>query len=350
MYTEYARAVDQPAKVSPVARPQPVPPPEARPSQLSVTDIENWLRDPYTIYAKHVLRLFPLEAIDTPPGAADRGTFIHESIGEFTKIFADALPADVALELKAIGKQHFEPLADYEEARAFWWTRFLRIADWFEGWERERRAGASKIFAEISGKHPIHSGAPSSSLPRAPTASNDAPMEVTPSSITRLDSPDGAAGAQGLAPATHPGNRDPAQGGFAEFPPARCLRLLCVRLKGGDPPGETKGINLVEGNPIAAPTLRCRNSPELRTGFWSKASPIVRSSTRCGKSTMAITTTPRASRNGRRRAAKASLSNESCRRSRTPPRRGRSRQPTPNARSLSLQCRFRKDPCCWCSA
>ena len=103
MYTEYARAVDQPAKVSPVARPQPVPPPEARPSQLSVTDIENWLRDPYTIYAKHVLRLFPLEAIDTPPGAADRGTFIHESIGEFTKIFADALPADVALELKAIG-------------------------------------------------------------------------------------------------------------------------------------------------------------------------------------------------------------------------------------------------------
>ena len=64
----------------------------------------------------------------------------------------------MALELKAIGKQHFEPLADYEEARAFWWTRFLRIADWFEGWERERRAGASKIFAEISGKHPIPLG------------------------------------------------------------------------------------------------------------------------------------------------------------------------------------------------
>ena len=94
-YTDYARALDHPAKVSPVPRPQPVPPPEARPSQLSVTDIENWLRDPYTIYAKHVLRLFPLDAIDTPPGAADRGTFIHEAIGEFTKKHADALPADV---------------------------------------------------------------------------------------------------------------------------------------------------------------------------------------------------------------------------------------------------------------
>ena len=135
-----------------------MPPREARPSQLSVTDIENWLRDPYTIYAKHVLRLFPLEAIDTPPGAADRGTLIHDAIGEFTKTFTDFLPANVARELGALGKKHFASLEDFEEARAFWWTRFLRIADWFEGWERERRGGATKIFAEISGKHSIPLG------------------------------------------------------------------------------------------------------------------------------------------------------------------------------------------------
>ena len=61
-------------------------------------------------------------------------------------------------ELAAFGKKHFAPLEDYEEARAFWWTRFLRIANWFEGWERERRAGATKIFAEISGKHSIPLG------------------------------------------------------------------------------------------------------------------------------------------------------------------------------------------------
>src|SRR5262249_32235735 len=157
-YADYARALDHPAKVSPAPRPQPNPPAEARPSQLSVTDIENWLRDPYTIYAKHVLQLFPLEAIDTPPGAADRGTFIHEAIGEFTKQFTDALPGDVTRELAALGQKHFAPLKDYEEARAFWWTRFLRIADWFEGWERKRRADATKIFAELSGKHPIPLG------------------------------------------------------------------------------------------------------------------------------------------------------------------------------------------------
>ena len=37
--------------------PRPKPPRATRPTSLSVTEIENWLRDPYTIYAKHILRL-----------------------------------------------------------------------------------------------------------------------------------------------------------------------------------------------------------------------------------------------------------------------------------------------------
>ena len=48
----------------------PTPPLAARPKRLSVTEIEHWLRDPYTIYAKHILQLSPLDAVDTPPGAA----------------------------------------------------------------------------------------------------------------------------------------------------------------------------------------------------------------------------------------------------------------------------------------
>ena len=40
---------------------------------------------PYTIYAKHVLRLRELDAIDLPPGAADRGTLIHGAVGDFTE-------------------------------------------------------------------------------------------------------------------------------------------------------------------------------------------------------------------------------------------------------------------------
>ncbi len=88
-------------------RPEPRPPVDARPTSLSVTEIENWLRDPYTIYARHILRLRPLDAVDTPPGARDRGNVIHAAIGEFTQTFAEGLPADPVAELLAIGKKTF---------------------------------------------------------------------------------------------------------------------------------------------------------------------------------------------------------------------------------------------------
>jgi ATP-dependent helicase/nuclease subunit B len=249
-YTDYARALDHPEKISPVARPQPVPPPEARPSRLSVTDIENWLRDPYTIYAKHVLRLFPLEAIDTPPGAADRGTFIHDAIGEFTKTFADALPADVARELTSLGKKHFAPLEDFEEARAFWWTRFLRIADWFGGWERARRSGAEKIFAEISGKLPIPLGKTEFLL----TARADRIERRTDGSYAILDYKTGQPPTEpqvrsGLAPQLTLEAAILRHGGFPRIAPGSVSEIGYVRLKGGDPPGEPKTITLKDGTP-----------------------------------------------------------------------------------------------------
>ena len=95
-YLAWARELDRPEQVTPAPRPAPTPPRAARPKGLSVTEIEDWLRDPYTIYAKHVLRLKPLDAVDTEPGAAERGTIIHAAVGAFTQKFAAGLPADPA--------------------------------------------------------------------------------------------------------------------------------------------------------------------------------------------------------------------------------------------------------------
>jgi ATP-dependent helicase/nuclease subunit B len=221
-----------------------------RPAQLSVTDIENWLRDPYTIYAKHVLRLLPLDAIDTPPGAADRGTFIHEAIGEFTKTFADALPPNVDHELVSLGKKHFTPLQDYEEARAFWWTRFVRIARWFGGWERERRVGAARIFAELSGKHPIPLGNAEFLL----TARADRIERRADGSYAILDYKTGQPPTEpqvrsGLAPQLTLEAAILRNGGFPAITPGSVSEVGYVRLKGGDPPGEPKTIKFIEGTP-----------------------------------------------------------------------------------------------------
>ena len=134
------RELDQPDKVEPIAQPAPKPPRATRPLKLSVTAIEDWLRDPYTIYAKYILRLDPLDPVDMPLSAADRGSAIHDALGEFTQEIRRRAARRPARVLRGIGEKHFAPLMERPEARALWWPRFQRIAAWFAEWE----AGAAR--------------------------------------------------------------------------------------------------------------------------------------------------------------------------------------------------------------
>src|SRR5208337_3741887 len=150
-YVRFASQLDSPEKVEPIAQPAPKPPRAVRPLKLSVTAIEDWLRDPYTIYAKYILRLNPLDPVDMPLSAADRGSAIHDALGEFTQRLAEALPDNPTLALRGIGEKYFAPLMERPEARALWWPRFQRIARWFADWEIVRRTGITRIDAEIRG-------------------------------------------------------------------------------------------------------------------------------------------------------------------------------------------------------
>jgi ATP-dependent helicase/nuclease subunit B len=150
-YVGWARQLDRPERIAAAPQPAPTPPRAARPKSLSVTEIEDWLRDPYTIYAKHVLRLRPLDPVDTEPGAAERGSIIHAAIAEFTLTYTKELPHDPVRALIALGEPRFAALEDFPEARAFWWPRFVRIARWFVHWEANRRAGIAALAAETRG-------------------------------------------------------------------------------------------------------------------------------------------------------------------------------------------------------
>jgi ATP-dependent helicase/nuclease subunit B len=68
----WARSLDlSPTGPKPVTPPRPCPPVAIRPSRLSVTEIETWLRDPYAIYAKHILRLPALKPLARRRGQSD---------------------------------------------------------------------------------------------------------------------------------------------------------------------------------------------------------------------------------------------------------------------------------------
>ena len=104
-----------------------------------MTAIEKWIRDPYALYAERILNLRALEPIDADPGAADRGSIIHDVLEDFIKANPKALPGDALADLIAIGKKHFAQFEGRPAIRAFWWPRFLRIAGWFIETESERR-------------------------------------------------------------------------------------------------------------------------------------------------------------------------------------------------------------------
>jgi ATP-dependent helicase/nuclease subunit B len=157
-YVALAQTLDRPASgVTPIPRPEPKPPVAARPTRLSVTEIEDWMRDPYTIYARHILRLAPLDPVDMPLSAADRGSAIHNALADYSA-GAAADPAQAERLLLRIGADHFAPLMARPEARALWWPRFRRIAAWFAGWDVARRADLDAVFAEIRGSLIIGEG------------------------------------------------------------------------------------------------------------------------------------------------------------------------------------------------
>ncbi|HUB94838.1 MAG TPA: double-strand break repair protein AddB [Stellaceae bacterium] len=147
----WARLADDSERVS-VAAPAPRPPVAARPRRLSVTAIETWMRDPYSIYARHVLRLKALDPIDADPSYAGRGLAIHQALDDFLKAYPDALPADAAEVLGDCGRKAFGLMLERPGVRAFWWPRFERIAAWFLETERARRPALAAIAAEREGQ------------------------------------------------------------------------------------------------------------------------------------------------------------------------------------------------------
>src|ERR1019366_1163039 len=244
---QFAHELDRPDKVQPIPQPEPKPPRATRPLKLSVTAIEDWLRDPYTIYAKYILKLEALDPVDMPLSAADRGSAIHDALGEFTQTFAAALPEDPVNALRGIGNKYFAPLMERPEARARWWPRFLRIAAWFSDWEIARRGNVSAIAAEIKGEIPI-------ALDNARTfvlsARADRIERRHDGTFAILDyktgqPPTGKQVRMGLSPQLTLEAAILREGGFANIAAgASVSELGYVRLSGNNPPGEQKPLEL----------------------------------------------------------------------------------------------------------
>jgi ATP-dependent helicase/nuclease subunit B len=150
-YLGFARHLENAPEQTPLLQPTPRPPASARPRQFSMSDMRDFTRDPYSIFARKILRLNALDPVDEEPGAAERGTLLHDIIARFTERCPHELPSTALDDMLAIGAEAFAPLQSHPAVVAIWWPRFVRAAKWFVEFEHERRNAIRAIYAEISG-------------------------------------------------------------------------------------------------------------------------------------------------------------------------------------------------------
>ncbi|AQS87475.1 nuclease [Neoasaia chiangmaiensis NBRC 101099] len=138
--------LDQPdGPARPVSAPEPRPPVARRPRRLSVTEIETWLRDPYAIYARHILKLRALPALEEAADRSDIGVIIHAGLDGWLKSDRRDEAALAASLHHALDARHLRPALE-----AWWRPRLSRIAQWVT--EREAtRARPVRIETEAKG-------------------------------------------------------------------------------------------------------------------------------------------------------------------------------------------------------
>ncbi|MEP2029769.1 MAG: double-strand break repair protein AddB [Paracoccaceae bacterium] len=148
IWLQRARVLEAVDSIDPAPRPSPRPPVVARPNSLSVTEIKRLIRDPYAIYAKHVLRLKPLDPLVRTPDAPLRGTLIHDILERFIRQSQDNPALLTKAALLDIAHSTLKEQAPWPAARVMWLARIERVADWFLKNEAKRQSIAKPIAFE----------------------------------------------------------------------------------------------------------------------------------------------------------------------------------------------------------
>lgn len=139
--------LDAPAMVQAVDRPRPKAGPGRRPQEISVTRVEKWLRDPYSIYAMYLLGLRKLEDPGIEFGAREMGSLLH-------KVFERAALADDAptpARLQALYDEFAPHFGLTSAAQRFWSVAVADSFEWFAGFDAERRQEGALAIAEGRG-------------------------------------------------------------------------------------------------------------------------------------------------------------------------------------------------------
>ncbi len=241
-YLGLARTLRDAGPAQRMQKPAPSPPVDSRPTKLPVTDIETWVRDPYAIYAKRILRLRVLDALDAPVGPLERGTAIHRAMELFTATYPGPLSATATLDLIAIAERVFAEQATPRAVLAVWRPRFNSAATWFVEAERKRRAEIGASHVEVKGALEIVPGFTLEARADRIDLLIDGKAAILDYKTGSIPAPKQIKAF--LAPQLPLEAAILAGGGFAGLGEIETEELLYVRLSGGRDPGELRDIGV----------------------------------------------------------------------------------------------------------
>ena len=249
-FIDWAGILDSDTPVPFAPRPEPRPPRDRQPTNYSFSEVGRLRRDPYSIYARRILRLEPLADMVREPSVAERGSLYHAILEEFGRSGVRADDPQALDRLLEITGRRFDEQKLPPHVAATWRPRFERVAELFLAWER-RRPDVRTRHVEARARAEI-----------APT-----PFSLS-GLADRIDiMADGRAEIidykTGMSPSLKQARvlLDPqlaleaavlGLGGFRNVPPTQAAHLLYVRLK----PEETLAVDQIDNKKPDKPETR----------------------------------------------------------------------------------------------
>ncbi|MGQ3031741.1 MAG: double-strand break repair protein AddB, partial [Ferrovibrionaceae bacterium] len=145
-FIDWANQLDKGPNVANATRPAPRPPAELQPKKYSFSQIGRLRRDPYAIYARHILRLDPIAPFNLDPGPAERGSLYHRIVDRFVREEATGEPHTI---VARILNEEFNAVALPPHIDAVWRPRFAAVARAFVTWHLERASGVRESLTEV---------------------------------------------------------------------------------------------------------------------------------------------------------------------------------------------------------
>lgn len=139
----------------PISRPAPIPARPRVPARLSITEVETLRRDPFALYARHLLGLNALNPVDPPIDARDRGNLVHRCLELYAAEEPPTEPAAAEARLRAIGQAVFGEIQADPARHAFWWRPFERLIPAFVAFDRARRNRGFTVLTEQRARFPL---------------------------------------------------------------------------------------------------------------------------------------------------------------------------------------------------